>query len=131
MLLWCRVLLRLSCSGCELPVVQLLLQAQKNHSRALQLTELLLVDLNISHPAEPASVPAGGTASLETLPNPQLGEMFNLLYQQLGFKGVMRQQLAGGVLQLGFIRRVHRVHSRRKAVERQKHHQLESLRQDL
>ena len=58
--------------------------------------------------------------------------MYNLLYQQLGFKGFMRQHLQGGVLRLGFMRQVHRIHSRKAALQQQKQQQLlESLRHDL
>lgn len=106
--------LRLSCSGCAVPLLRRLFAMAAADSRAaLQSVAVLIVDLDVPQQQQQEREPVADRAnngssssnsSSSTVLIPGLDELYNLLHQQLGFTGLLRQQLSPRTLRLGWAR---------------------------
>jgi hypothetical protein len=117
----------LACGGCEMPLLRQLFAAPARGSRAKwRSVAVLVVDLQLGaagasrsacehgcagsgvNASRSSSSSSSATASagrgVDVPPIEGLDDVYNLLHQQLGMQGFMRQQLGGGALRLGWAR---------------------------
>lgn len=124
---------RFACSGCEPPLLQTLLARPWDVPSVLEHTGLFFIDLTLGQPActggsggrggaddsalhgsaaagtEGGACPASSSNASSTT---GWDDVFNLLHQQLGFRGFWRQQLDSHTLRLGWVRQGAPAHAR-------------------
>lgn len=127
-------LVRFACSGCEPRLLQVLLARPWDAPSVLEHTGLLLIDMTLAQPASSSSNSDGRcgvddsalhrsaaaategsacqTSSSNASSTTGWDDVFNLLHQQLGFRGFWRQQLDGRTLRLGWVRQGAPAHAR-------------------
>lgn len=88
-----------SCSGCELPVLRALFAVTWAGSSALEHVRVLFIDVSL-----PSSAASCSNSSSCFAQATGWDEVYNLLHQQMGFRGFWRQQLDSNTLQLGWVR---------------------------
>lgn len=127
--------MRFSCSGCELPVLQELISLPWGSHSVLEQVRILFIDLTFSDLACSSSSCGGGADSgsgvcaappSSTASVTGWDDVFNLLHQQLGFKGFWRERLDGGAERLGWMRDPTPAHAKLQAPESS--HAAEALR---
>lgn len=72
-------------------------------------------------------VSSSSSASGSNTAPPALGSVYNLLYQQHGLVGFMREHLPGGVVRLGFVRQPSRMAARAAVLDSSRDEQLVHL----
>jgi hypothetical protein len=122
----CSHIVRFSCSGCELPVLQELFYLPWDTHNVLEQVRLLFIDLTFSGLARSSSSGGSGgaasssgvcTAASRAVNVTGWDDVFNLLHQQLGFKGFWRQELNSGAVRLAWMRGPMPAHAKLQAPE--------------